>query len=197
VKESIAENALIKGCLDGKEKYFKMLFEAYYGKMLNVCKQYTRDEDHAKDILQDGFIKVFKNLKQYDFKGSFEGWVRRIIVNNAINQYKKDLKELTHYMDTEALENYSTPEEPDGLDVESAEIEPEVLLGFINELTPVYKLVFNLNVIEGYSHKDIAGILNITESTSRSNLAKARQNLRGRITQTYTTNQMFHVSYEN
>lgn len=160
--------------------------------MLNVCKQYARNHEEAKDLLQEGFMKVFKSLDKYDFQGSFEGWIRRIMVNNAINQYKKDSKLLTQYTENENLENVSDQnieiEEDDGID-----IPPEQILELIQELPPGYKLVFNLNIMEGYSHKAIAEMLNITEATSRSNLSKARVKLKERISQLYNQKQMHYV----
>jgi len=160
--------------------------------MLNVCKQYARNHEEAKDLLQEGFMKVFKSLDKYDFQGSFEGWIRRIMVNNAINQYKKDSKSLTQYTENENLENVSDQnieiEEDDGID-----IPPEQILELIQELPPGYKMVFNLNIMEGYSHKAIAEMLNITEATSRSNLSKARVKLKERISQLYNQKQMHYV----
>lgn len=187
----LSDKELITGCLDGKEKYFKILYEQYYGKMLNVCKRYARNQEEAKDVLQDGFMKVFKSISKFDFNGSFEGWIRRIIVNNAINQYKQDSKSITQYIDNEdfSLVNLTNDEL-----VEDVYIEPEILLNLVNELPPAYKLVFNLSVVEGYAHKEIAEMLNINEGTSRSNLAKARLKLQEKVKQVLNQNQMLsHV----
>ena len=188
---NISEKEIINGCLSGKEKYFKILYEQYYGKMLNVCKRYARNHEEAKDVLQEGFIKVFKNLDKYDYKGSLEGWIRRIVVNNAINQYKQDTKSLTKYFDHEDLVNYSPTALED--EIESIQIEPEQLLELVQELPPAYKVVFNLFVMEGYSHKAIAEMLHINEGTSRSNLAKARLKLQEKIKLMFHPKQMNHV----
>lgn len=158
--------------------------------MLNVCKQYSNSQEEAKDLLQEGFIKVFKNIAQYDGVGSFEGWIRRIMVNNAITQFNKNAKSITQYIDKEDFADDSYAD----IDVEyKPEIEHHQLLALIHELPPVYKIVFNLNIIEGHSHKIIAEMLNISEATSRSNLSKARAKLKDRINQLYYKNSLCHV----
>jgi len=128
----------------------------------------------AEDILQDAFIKVFDNIGRFEFKGSFEGWIRRIVINTALKNYsKKSFKQ-----EQIGLENQ--PELP--LDPEIySNLEEEELLRLINRLPDGYRLVFNLYAVEGYSHKEIADLLGIQESTSRSQLVKARKMLQGMI----------------
>ena len=175
----IDEHELIKGCLACEEKYFKILYNNYYGKMLNVCMRYARDRDEAKDVLQDGFIKVFKSINQFDFKGSFEGWIRRIIVNTAINHYRKNtLRNITDYVDDEDLQKFEREKASIDIDTVAYKVEPEILLKLVQQLPSVYKMVFNLYVMEEHSHKEIAQMLDITESTSRSNLTKAKIKLK-------------------
>lgn len=166
---------LVNECVKGNRQAQKELYKMYYGKMMSVCYRYANNTDEAKDVLQDGFIKVFQHLKSYNFKGSLEGWVRRIIVNTAIDCYRKNKG--VYFVEDE--DNYIL----DANYSESAEsiysnFGVEVIMEAIQELTPVYRTVFNLYVLEGYSHKEIADELEINEGTSKSNLAKAKRNLR-------------------
>jgi|ERR1017187_3718581 RNA polymerase sigma-70 factor (ECF subfamily) len=182
-RTNISDKELIEGCLKGKEKYYKMLYDNHYGKMFNVCLRYARDREEAQDILQEGYIRVFKNLHQYDFKGSFEGWIKRVIVTTAINYYRKNnLRSITDYVDSDNLltmeNNNVVIDENNSMN----QLEAKDLLSIIQQLPPVYKMVFNLNAIEGYSHKEISNMMGITESTSRSNLSKARAKLQEMVT---------------
>ncbi len=146
----------------------------YSGKMLAVCLRYTRHRMEAEDILQDAFIKVFDNISRFEFKGSFEGWIRRIVINTALKNYgKKSFKQ-----EQIGLENQ--PELPLEPEIYS-NLEEEELLRLINQLPDGYRVVFNLYAVEGYSHKEIADLLGIQESTSRSQLVKARKMLQGMI----------------
>ena len=145
----------------------QMLYERFSSKMYGVCLRYAGNENDANDILQEGFIKVFKNLQKFRSEGSFEGWVRRIFVNTAIEHYRKRVK---LYNVTEAQENTVEDTSLDALD----NLATKDILRVINELSPGYKAVFNMHVIEGYSHKEIADILGITEGTSKSQLARAK-----------------------
>jgi RNA polymerase sigma factor (sigma-70 family) len=150
------------------------LYSLYAGKMYAVCKRYAGNTEEAKDILQDGFMKVFSNLKSYGFKGSFEGWVRKIIVNTALGRFR------THKLNAESIEEipdtYVEEEERS-----SEMISPAKLTEIIENLPPQYRMVFNLYAIDGHSHKEIAELLNITESTSKSNLSRARHILQLKI----------------
>lgn len=146
----------------------------YSGKMLAVCLRYTRHRMEAEDILQDAFIKVFDNISKFEFKGSFEGWIRRIVINTALKNYsKKSFKQ-----EQIGLENQ--PELPLEPEIYS-NLQEEELLRLINQLPDGYRVVFNLYAVEGYSHKEIADLLGIQESTSRSQLVKARKMLQGMI----------------
>lgn len=168
---------IIKGCIQNERKAQEKLFAMFYGKMLSVCLRYTIDHDSAQEILQDGFIKVFEKIESFDFKGSFEGWLRRIIANTAIDSIRKNKrKPVLFENDTDFVSEIINP-------MEDAEIESfktlkaEIAMEAINKLSPGYKAVFNLYVLEEYTHKEIAEILGISEGTSKSNLAKAKQNL--------------------
>lgn len=170
----MTENDLIKGCLKRDRTYQQALFQRYAGKMLTVCRRYARHEMEAEDLLQDTFIKVFSNIEKFKQKGSFEGWIRRIAVNTSIKNYQK------HSFQKEriGLEDY----EDETVDPEAiSNLSEEELLTLISELPDGYRVVFNLYAIEGFSHKEIAEQLNIGESTSRSQLVKARKLLQSRI----------------
>ena len=170
----VTEKELIKGCIREDRYHQQELFRRYAGKMLVVCMRYTRHEMEAEDILQDAFIKIFDNITRFEFKGSFEGWVRRIVINTALKNYsKKSFKQ-----EQIGLENYpELPLEPEIY----AHLQEEELLRLIAKLPEGYRLVFNLYAVEGYSHKEIADMLGIQESTSRSQLVKARKMLQAMI----------------
>ncbi len=149
----------------------KALYDQYAGKLFSVCLQYTSTREEAEDVLQDVFIKIFQNIKQFKGQGSFEGWLRRITVNSAISHYHKNSKMY-------ALVSPETV--PDNSDEEAQDKENEYdysadeLMGMIQTLAPRYKMVFSLYAIERHSHKEIAEMLNISEGTSKSQLSRAR-----------------------
>ncbi|MCB0703754.1 MAG: sigma-70 family RNA polymerase sigma factor [Saprospiraceae bacterium] len=170
----MSERELILGCIREDRDCQLEVFQRYSGKMLSVCLRYARHQMEAEDILQDAFIKVFDNLEKFQHKGSFEGWIRRIVVNTALKNFQKS----------------SVKNERIGLeDYEDQALEPEVIsnmgekeiLKLISQLPDGYRHVFNLYVIEGYSHKEIGELLSIGESTSRSQLVKARKILKNQI----------------
>ena len=145
--------------------------------MLSVCRRYVKDLHFAEDVMVMGFVKVFKHLPEYRFDGSFEGWMRRIMANTAIDSIRKSKKDpmLTDNDEDFRLggENPMVVQE----EVDLMELKAEVALEAINSLSPAYRAVFNLYVMEDYSHKEIAEILGISEGTSKSNLSKAKANL--------------------
>ena len=172
--KGITEKDLIEQCLLGKRSSQKELFELYAPKMMHLCKRYARYNAEAEDFMQEGFIRVFKYLQQYNFDGSFEGWMRRIMVNTALKNLKK--KSVTH--EFPGLDDYKERSvDPDIF----SKLSEEELLNLVDELPQGYKIVFNLYAIEGYSHKEIGVQLNIGESTSRSQLVKARRLLQQKI----------------
>lgn len=173
----MTEQDLIQGCIRGERKCQEAVFRLYAGKMLVVCMRYARHRMEAEDMLQDAFIKVFRYINKFQHKGSFEGWIRRIVVNTALKNIDK--KSFTNEKigiedekDTGALPNVYS-------DLGEAE-----LLKMVASLPDGYRLVFNLYAIEGYSHKEIADLLDIGESTSRSQLVKARKLLQEMILKT-------------
>lgn len=165
------EKGLIQACVRRERWAQKVLYEEYYSRMMGVCLRYATDEEEALDILHEGFIKVFRHVGKYKPGTSLSAWIRRIMVNTAIDYYRKNSRRRTEDMD----EAYDiSTNDPDAI---SRCTEQEILEA-IQELTPSYRAVFNLYVIEGYAHKEIAELLDITESTSRSNLVKARLKLK-------------------
>lgn len=158
---------LIKGCIKGKRDAQRQLYDKYARKMFGVCLRYSKDYHHAEDLLQEGFVKVYRNISKFRFDGSFEGWIRRIFVNTAIEHYRKT----THlYPINEVVHNPASTVSSGALE----RLNEQDLLGFVQKLSPGYRTVFNLYAIEGYSHKEVADMLGISEGTSKSQLARAR-----------------------
>lgn len=175
----ISKNELktvIEGCLRNEHRFQYQLYKMFYSNMTAVCLRYSKDREEANDMVQEGFIKVFKNLKRYEFKGSFEGWMRRIFVNNAIDNIRRKKKDHLFLGEDEKMDAFSD-KNMDPLEKEE-ELDPKLVMEAVQKLTPAYKAVFSLYVIEEYSHKEIAEMLGISVGTSKSNLAKAKQNLR-------------------
>ncbi len=164
----VTEHDIIKGCIAGKREFQKKLYETFSGKMLFVCFRYCKNREEAEDVLQEGFIKVFKHINTFKFEGSFEGWVRRIMVNTAIEHIRKNKH--THAFDD--VENMVESPESE-LDI-TGKLNEKELLKMVHMLPDGYRAVFNLYAIEGYSHKEIADLLGIAEGTSKSQLSKAK-----------------------
>ena len=166
---------LIKACLSNNRKAQEVLYQQYAPKMFAICKTYAKDRDEACEFLQLGFIKVFQKLDQFSFNGSFEGWIRRIIVTSALQELRKK----KHYMlDVEEFAD-EVEEEVELKNVESLAFDK--VIEFINELPRKAALVIKLYAVEGYSHKEIAEELGITVSTSKSQLNRARKLLNEKI----------------
>ena len=171
--------AIVEGCLREERKCQQMIFEMYYGKMMSTCLRYISDRDEAQDVLQDGFIKVFNNIAKFDFNGSFEGWVRRIVVNTAIDYIRKKRKDIFQVIDHEfIINNYSDKADENENESIYANLKNDEIIEAIQQLSPAYRTVFNMYVIDGYNHQQIADLLKINIGTSKSNLAKARMNLK-------------------
>lgn len=176
------ENEIIKGCLKNDRASQKALYEQYYSKMLGVCLRYAKEKEDAKDVLHEAFLKVFNNLKNFNGSGSFEGWIRRIMVNTSIDHLRKNKQNYlivsTVYANEKAFAATEEIEDDDLL----LNIDKEDILKAVQDLTPAYRTVFNLYVIEEFTHKEIAEMLDISEGTSKSNLSKAKFNLRKNLT---------------
>ncbi len=162
---------LIQKCLADDPAAQKELYKLLAGKLFAICLRYTKNRQEAEDWLQDSFVKIFQNLDKFKADGSFEGWAKRITVNYLISEYRKS-KRFGSVLDLDSVLELSETQES----AHSA-ILYEELIKFINLLPEGKKLVFNLSVLEGYSHKEIAELLNITEGASRGQLAKAREML--------------------
>lgn len=165
--KSILYEQLLKGCRKNNRESQKQLYNLLSSKMFGVCLRYVKDREIAEDLLQDGFVKIFTNIDKFRGEGSFEGWARRIFVNTAIEAYRKSIK-MYPIVDLESAMHF------EGELVYNETLELEDLMKLINGLSPGYRTVFNLYVIEGYAHKEIAELLNISEGTSKSQLARAR-----------------------
>lgn len=163
---------LIDGCKEGNTKSQEQIYRLLAPKLFAVCLKYSKSYEEAQDNLQDGFLLIFDKISQFNFKGSFEGWAKRVIINYILQQYRKqNLFEIVS-------ENY--PEEVE-VEIEEDNISLEFLTKIIQELPDRYRLVFNLYVLDGYSHKEIAEMLEINIGTSKSNLARAKGILREKI----------------
>ena len=169
---------IIEGCVNGDRKCQQKIYEMHYGKMFGVCIRYTKDKEDALDVLQDGFIKVFANIKKFGNTGSFEGWLRKIMVNTAIDFYRKNKKMIT-YPNSEYVEaNAEDVTEETNHDEEYLNISPDEIMAAVQQLSPAYRTVFNMYVMDEFTHKEIAEQLGINEGTSKSNFAKAKMNLK-------------------
>lgn len=168
----MTEEQLVKECISGNAIAHKKFYDLFAKKMMGVCLRYTSNYEEAQDVLQDGFIKVFSKLPKFVNKGSLEGWVRRIMVNTALDQYRKNKK---HQRDVE-LDSVSFKLEKSEYIIEA--MSADDLLKIIQTLPEGYRIVFNLFAIEGYSHKEIAEQLGVTESTSKSQYSRAKKMLR-------------------
>lgn len=172
---------LLDGCVENDRKSQQRLFELQYGKLLPVCMRYIRDVDEAKDVLQMAFIKIFENMHSFTKEGSLEGWMRRIVVNTAIDYIRRSKNDPLSMEDDYIRHQVNQKAEQQDFSFEESitKLKASEAKEAIEQLTPAYKTVFSLYVLENYTHKEIAEMLNISEGTSKSNLAKAKQNLRG------------------
>jgi RNA polymerase sigma-70 factor (ECF subfamily) len=162
----------IKNCQKGDRSAQHALYLAYAPRMFSVCLRYFPNYDVAQDILQDGFIKVFENIKNFKFNGSLEGWIRRIIVNTALEYHRKS----TQHSSIQITELKTPP-----LFEDIYNTDYHFLLSLVRALPDQYRIVFNLYAIEGHSHTEIAQLLSITESTSKSNYSRAKGLLRKKL----------------
>lgn len=174
IGQNLPEEELIKACLSNDGKAQRMLYDRYAPVMLTVCRRYIKDFDTAEDIMIRGFMRVFEKLTQFRMEGSFEGWVRRIMVNEALGWLRKnrvmylevDIEEADKEVDTDLI---------------SSGLQTEELLKMVQELPHGYRTVFNLYAIEGYSHAEIAELLGINVNTSKSQLSRARALLQKKL----------------
>jgi len=170
--------ALLKACKKGKRASQKELYKIYYSYGMSICLRYSKSREEAQEILNDGFIKIFNNLDKYNIDLSFKAWLRRILVNSAIDYYRKHHK---HSNTLEIVQDLHFDNSPDALH----NLSVDEIMEMVQQLSPAYRMVFNLYVLEGYKHHEIAAELNISVGASKSNLAKARTKLRLMLEPTY------------
>ena len=165
--QNIPDSDLIRGCMEGNRRMQEELYRRFSPRMYAVCLRYAGNAEEAEDILQEGFIKVFKKLDSFRSEGSFEGWVRRIFVNTAIEHFRRKRYLMPV---TEKEENTIEGKYTSVLD----ELGAKDIMALIQDLSPGYRTVFNMYVVEGYTHKEIADMLGISEGTSKSQLSRAK-----------------------
>ena len=163
---------LINKCKKNDRNAQSQIYQLYAGKLFGLCLKYSRNYQEAQDNLQNSFITIFNKIEQFKFKGSFEGWIKRIIINTALQSYRE--KNVLNLITEEIPEEIS-------IEIDEDNISLDFLLKLIQELPNKYRLSFNLYVLDGYSHKEIAKMLQISEGTSKSNLSRARAILRKKI----------------
>jgi RNA polymerase sigma factor (sigma-70 family) len=162
---------LIQGCKRNDRDSQRLLYQHYYAYALSICVRYSRNIHEAKEVVNDGFMKVFGKIDQYNAESPFKGWLRRIMINASIDQYRKELR----HQKKDPIENaHKAFSQPQAI----TDLSHEELIGLVQKLTPGYRAVFNLFVIDGFTHEEISKLLNISTGTSKSNLLKARENLR-------------------
>lgn len=170
---------LLIGCLGNDRQSQKMFYKHFFGYAMSVCLRYTRDRNEATEVLNEGFLKVFKKLRLYDPEKPMKAWIRRIMINTAIDYYRANKR---HEGSSEQLENALE------ISIEESAISSlsyKEILGEVQHLTPAYRSVFNLYVIDGFNHEEIAGQLDISVGTSKSNLSRARGILKKRLAKLY------------
>lgn len=175
---------LINDCKKNERKAQEQLYKLYAPKLFSVCLKYSRNYTEAQDNLQDGFLLIYKKIHQFSFKGSLEGWLKRVMINHVLQQYRKE--SFLNIVDE------NVPEEIE-VEVDSDGVPSEFLIKIIQELPDRYRLVFNLYVLDGFSHQEIAEQLNINIGTSKSNLSRAKLILKEKIESQTGTKKMPRV----
>ena len=174
------QESIINACLNGNQSAQKALIGMYYSFAKNIGMRYVENKQEVDEIINDSFLKIFNNLAKYDHSQPFKAWIRKIIVNTSIDHFRKN-QQFNYYNQTN-IEEIAEVEIEDNI---ISKISQEEILSLINKLSPSYKIVFNLFVIEGYTHREIADMLGISEGTSKSNLMDARRKLQGLMQNTY------------
>lgn len=172
---------LVLRCHQGEPLAQKKLYEKYFGLLMGICLRYSKEREEARDILQEGFVKIFNNIKKFEDKKSLESWMKTVVINTAIDRYRKKISEPYSVSMDEANEPSIPAEVYENLD-------QKALLNAMQELPEGYRAIFNLYVIEGFSHKEIAEKVGINEGTSKSQLAKARNMLKYKLNEYFPTN---------
>ena len=168
---------ILDGCLRNDRKCQELLYKQFYGYAVGVCMRYVPNREEAVEVVNDGFLKVFQKVQMYDADKPFKLWLRRIMINTALDHYRQNIK-FQHHDDISVAENSIATSDTNSA---YSHLAHEELIELIQQLTPAYRTVFNLYVIDGYSHEEISQKLGISEGTSKSNLARARENLRNML----------------
>ncbi|HEY6159610.1 MAG TPA: RNA polymerase sigma factor [Bacteroidia bacterium] len=171
----MTEESLIEGCISGKREFQELLYRQYSGKMLAICCRYVRSREEAEDIAQEAFVKVFRNIHTFQRLGPLENWIKRIMVNTALAYLRKQKRGID-FADIDHVKHHPHSEQDTLSDINAKD-----LVALVQNLPSGYRAVFNLFVMEGYSHEEIAAMLGISEGTSKSQLAKARNWLKKNI----------------
>ena len=162
---------LLDGCLERNRRSQELLYKQFYGYAMSVCLRYTRSKEEAKEILNDGFFKVFTKLESFDNSRSFKTWLSRIMINTALDHYRQEVRR-------DIFENVDAADHVSVDETIISKLSHEELVSLIQKLTPSYRIVFSLYVIDGYTHEEIADKLSISLGASKSNLSRAREKLR-------------------
>jgi RNA polymerase sigma factor (sigma-70 family) len=178
---------LIKGCITKDRRSQKDLYKLYYGYSMRICLRYAKSKDEAVEMVNDGFMKVFTHLHRYDKERSFNAWISTIMINTSIDYYRIRIKQLQ-------MEELNAKHELEGSENILSHLNYEDLINLVQKLSFAYRTVFNLFAIDGYSHEEIAEMLSISVGTSKSNLFKARENLKKMLSGSNTLNQQ-KISY--
>lgn len=174
------QQTLIEACIKGERKAEYDLYKATYSYLMSICVRYTRDPDRAKEVLNIGFLKILTNLSKYNSEVPFKPWIRKVMINTLINEYKK---EKVHMGNIEYIEGYHESDQYSEINHAVTKIDVEQIYVFIAKLPPASQQVFNLYYIDGYKHKEIGDMLNISEGTSKWHLNSAREKLKQMLTE--------------
>lgn len=167
-------DALIQDCIRGDKNSQKALYKHFYSYAMSICLRYSKNAEEATEVMNDGFMKVFTKINKYDINRSFKGWLRKIMINTALDNYRHNLK---HYYNQDIETVETAPVNENVL----SDIAYQEIVDMVQKLSPAYRTVFNLYVMDGYTHEEIAEMLEISVGTSKSNLSKARENLRNML----------------
>jgi RNA polymerase sigma factor (sigma-70 family) len=175
---------IVNRCKAGDHQAFETLYKTYYRVLFGMALRYTRNQAEAEDILQDAFIKIFQSISSYKSSGSFEGWMRRVVQNTAINHYRSSLRFNLYVEVSEKEDNLND----DSMDILLDALEAKDIIALLNRMPEGYRMVINLFYIDGYSHKEISEMLNISKGTSKSQLFKAKHYLKEMLENDYKQN---------
>ena len=189
LKRKMTEVEIIDGCRRNEPVSQRALYEKYAGLMFSVCRRYVKVQEVAEEMLSNGFVKAFKNIDKFEFRGSFEGWLRRIMVNECLNYLQTQKGIWLSIEDAEFEVNKSHSVSDD-----TADLHVQDLLAMVDELPTGYRTVFNMYCIEGYKHNEIGEILGISENTSKTQLMRARETLQKKYHERFSTDK--YTGYE-